>query len=175
MKKLFLLAVACFMAVASYSAEPRKFYYLYFEGQEDQFIGSWIIVDTDKMQCVYDGDSDGTALIKNYKKEGNKETFDVYDKHDTTQLIEKFEIVTTEAKTTITRIYGEHKTGPMVVGDEKQRDAHHEKVYGKKSSSGGEEKAEVSSKNPADKTKGKVAGGVKNLLNKGKNLVKKKN
>lgn len=174
MKKLFLLAVACFMAVAAYSAEPRKLYYLYFEGHEDQFVGSWIIVDTDKMQCIYDGDSDGTTIIKNYKKEGNKETFAVYDKNDTSQLIEEFEIITTETKTTVTRIYRDQKTGPIVVGDEKQRDAHHEKVYGKESSNSEKQPATISSKNPADKTKNKVTGGVKNLLNKGKNLIKKK-
>lgn len=175
MKKLFLLAMGCFMAAITVSAQPQKYYYLYFEGQEDMMVGSWIIVDREKMQCVYDGDSDGTAIIKNYKKVGNKETFAVYDKNDPTMLIENFEIVTTETKTTITRIYKEHKTGPIVVGDEKQRDAHHEKVYGKKSSGtpAKEQSAEVP-KNPADKAKGKVTGGVKKVFNKGKDLFKKK-
>lgn len=172
MRKLFLLAVACFMAVAAYSAEPRKFYFLHYEGQEDKPLGSWFVVDLDKMNCIYDGDSDGTSLIKNYKKDGNTEVSDVYMKDDPNYLIEKMEITTTEEKTTLVRYYqGTQKEQPVVIGSKEELDALYEKAYGSASS---EEAGKNAPASPIDKVKNKVTGGVKNLLNKAKSAVKKK-
>ena len=167
MKKLYLLVIFCLVTIITASAQPRKFYFLYLEGHENEPMSSWFQVDTDKMVCLWDGDSDGTTLMKNYKKEGNKEIFDIYPT-DHNEIIESMELITTDEKITVTRIYPSgDKVGPIVIGDEKARDAYFKKIRG-------EESGNDSSVGGIGDAKNKVVGGVKNAFNKTKDVFKKK-
>ena len=69
MKKLFLLAMACFFAVAAHSAEPRRYYYLYNIGYEDVPLSSWFEIDTERMVYTFDRAHKPKAVMRNYRKE----------------------------------------------------------------------------------------------------------
>ncbi len=164
MKKYFLLVVFCLVTILTASTQPRKFYFLYLDGNESEVMSSWFQIDVDKMICNWDSDSDGTTHIKNYKKTGNVEKFDIYTPDNI--LIESMELVTTDEKITVTRIYSDgEKYGPIVIGDEAARDA-----FFKKSGGSGDASPVSGIQNAKDK----VTGGVKNAFNKTKDLFKKK-
>ena len=170
MKKLFLLVVACFCTAITLSAAPEKYYFMYFLDNKEELLGGWFIIDREKMTYEPESDSEVLNQIKNYKKSGNVETFEVWDDN---YFVHKVELVTEPTQTTVTFIYkseqGEERAPTQIIGSEAEWEKAYEAKYGKKPSRPGSED-EQSSSNPVDK----VTGGVKNALNKTKDLFKKK-
>ena len=134
-------------------------------------------IDREAMFFYYDSDSEDDAKmqIKNYKKNGNKETFDIYQA-STGEKWGRVEIVidpTLEIKQgmdlTKQTMYLKTKYEDQkfaILHGQKQYDEYYEK-----SGRGGDDvKDEIQKKNPLNKAKDKAKG----LLNKGKNLFKKK-
>ena len=129
-------------------------------------------IDRKAMTYRFDGDSEEecTMEMKNYKKNGNTETFDIYAKFGYEKGKKKGHItITTDPDLVVTKgnvdlskqkvtIKDEYGTKNLYYMTTKQ----YNKFYGR---SGGSE-----SLNPVDKAKEKG----KDLLNKGKNLFKKK-
>ena len=176
MKKLSLLLVACFCTAISLSAAPEKYFFMYMEGYEDNLLSGWFIIDRETMSYIPESDSEVKNQIKNYKKSGNKETFEVWED---SYYVMRAELVIADGKKTITYFHkgeqGEEKQPTQIIGTEEEWEAEYEKKYGKKPSGGSDDGG---SANPVDKAKGnavdKVTGGVKNAFNKTKDLFKKK-
>lgn len=169
--KRALLSILMFMGLAlSVFAQKEALYYYSLEGNSFA-IREWI--DRSAMMYYFDSDSESDAvmMIKNYKKTGNKETFDVYPKAYPDQKRGTITILTDPdfkvsanpdfSKQTITlKVDGyTQKFGFMTESQRKMYD----KISGK--SSGASDGGSV-----VDKAKDKAKG----LLNKGKNLFKKK-
>ena len=161
-----MLIGLCFSASAQ---EVQMHYYSDSKGE------NWAIRDfIDRSAKIYrfDGDSEDecTMEMKNYKKNGNTETFDIYAKFGYEKRKKKGHItITTDPDLVVTKgnvdlskqkvtIKDEYGTKNLYYMTTKQ----YNKFYGR---SGGSE-----SLNPVDKAKEKG----KDLLNKGKNLFKKK-
>ena len=173
MKKLFLLVVACFCTAITLSAAPEKYYFMYFLDNKEELLGGWFIIDREKMTYEPESDSEVLNQIKNYKKSSNVETFEVWDDN---YFVHKVELVTEPTQTTVTFIYkseqGEERTPTQIIGSEAEWEKAYEEKYGKKPSGG-----DASSDSPTSgltNAKDKVTGGVKNALNKTKDLFKKK-
>ncbi len=123
-------------------------------------IGQKFMIYRDKMAFLFDSDSasDANMHMKNYKKNGNTETFDLYpEANPGTKLCSVKLIITNEKKTIIIG-------SPMNINTEVKTDKelglnnHHTTGRGV---------------NPATNTKEKITGGAKKLLDKGKGLFKK--
>ena len=133
-------------------------------------------IDREAMFFYYDSDSEDDAKmqIKNYKKNGNKETFDIYQAStgerwgkveiiiDPTLEIKKGMDLTKQTMYLKTK-YEDQKFA--ILHGQKQ----YEQYYGKSGRGGSDVESELSGKNPLDKAKNKAKG----LLNKGKKLFKK--
>ncbi len=180
MKKLLFTAMLCFMASITLSAKPQKYHFMYLVGHESELLCGFFILDREAMTYMPESDSEVVAKVKNYKKSGNKETFDVYEDD---YFVQSVELVTDEkGKVTSTFIVGEdrERQPTMIVGSTEEWEAAYERHYGKKPA-GGDQIEEGNEDTPGPKKpsfatfKGKAKQGVKNVLNKGKNLFKKKN
>ena len=174
MKKLSILMAIYIITAITAAAEPVKYFFMYAVGHEDTVMGSWFIMDTETMSYTADSDSDSDGVIKNYKKSGGKETFNVYfDGY----LMHGVEITTDEnGKKIFTYIYDGQPDTPVVLGTEEEFDAHREKIYGSSESGGSADasKPESIKEKAQNKVANKIKGGVNNVINKGKNLIKKK-
>lgn len=73
-------------AVGAYAAQ-QKYYFLYEEGHEDQPETSWFILDREAKKYIPDSCGDDELTVKNYKKSGNTETFDCYDRSSFMQSV----------------------------------------------------------------------------------------
>lgn len=175
MKKFFVLMVFCLAASFTASAEPQKYYFIHFVGQPDNLLSTWFILDRENMTFQPESDSETIQTVKNYKKEGNMETFEVWDGLN---YMNDVELVTADGQTTVVLIYkgesGTHRDQPVVLGTEEDRKAAYERVYGKEESGGDDAVGVPTKEDAADKAKDKVAGGLKNAFNKTKDLFKKK-
>lgn len=160
--KLFVAAVLC--SVAAAYAAPQKYCFLYEVGHEDQPATSWFILDREAKKFVPDACGDDDYTVKNYKKTGNTETFDVYDGPSLNQKV----ILKKNAKgqTIAQFIYGSDKGPEIVCGTE----AEQEELW-KKHGYSSERSSSSSSGNVVDNAAGKVKNGLKNGLGK---LKKKK-
>ena len=172
MKKL-LFAVAMLMGLCITAYAQKEPIYFYTEEGMSFRMRNWI--DRSAMIFYYDGDSDGSMIMKNYKKEGNKETFDLYPNYDPNTKYITMTIITdpdlqiasdmnlktqnaTEKGPDFTTVYG--------FLTEEQQKAYSKMTGGKDDGpDGGLEGGNVVDK---AKEKGKA------LLNKGKDLFKKK-
>ena len=180
MKKFYLLVIFCLATIFTASAEPVKYYFMYFVGDTENFLGGWFILDREKMTYEPESDSEVLNQVKNYKKTGNKETFEVWED---TYFVHRAEIVTDEnGQMVITHYFkseqGEEKDTPRIIATEAEWEKEYEKKYGKKPYRPGDEEsgdAAVSSPTSGiENAKNKVTGGVKNAFNKTKDLFKKK-
>lgn len=181
MKKLFLFAAFCLATAAAAFAQPTKYYFMHPVGQEDVLMGSWFILDTEAMTYTADSDSEEVGIVKNYKNVDGKETFDVYFSGN---LLYSVELVTDEnGRKIFTFIYpsmefGPQRDTPRIIGTQEEYDAAHERIYGKPAASTDYSTDEAAPENVKDKIQGKVTdkvkSGVNNVLNKGKDLFKKK-
>ena len=174
MKKFFVLMVFCLAASFTASAEPQKYYFIHFVGQPDNLLSTWFILDRENMTFQPESDSETIQTVKNYKKDGNKETFEVWEGLN---YMNDVELATADGLTTVVLIYkgesGTHRDQPVVLGTEEDRKAAYERVYGKEES-GGDNTTPATPTTGLEKAKDKVAGGVKNAFNKTKDLFKKK-
>lgn len=174
MKRVLFTAMMLVGICLSASAQKEALYYYSVEGMSFK-IRNWI--DRSAMIFYFDSDSEdeATMLMKNYKKNGNKETFDIYQA-STGEKWGRVEIVidpTLEIKQgmdlTKQTMYLKTKYEDQkfaILHGQKQYDEYYEK-----SGRGGDDvKDEIQKKNPLNKAKDKAKG----LLNKGKNLFKKK-
>lgn len=161
MKKFFILSVLLALAISA--SAKIEFIYAYQYGTDNFYMRYRI--DRDEKMFYFDGDSecDTEMLMKNYKKSGNKETFDIYAKCDGKKVGSVVLIIDPSLKgkddlssqTMTVKAYG--STQKYNVKNEKQEDS------GSKGSDSGDE-------NIVDKAKNKANV----LFNKGKNLFKKK-
>ena len=173
--KRTLLSILMFIGLAlSVSAQEEGiFYYMDAKGTQN-FMRDFI--DRKAMTYRFDGDSEDecTMEMKNYKKNGNTETFDIYAKFGHKKGKKQGSIsITTDPNLAVAKgkdldlskqkvtIKDEYGTKNLYFLTEKQ----HAKLYGR---SGGDD--ESGSLNPVEKAKGKA----KDLLNAGKGLFKKK-
>ncbi len=173
MKKFYLLVIFCLATIFTASAEPQKYYFMYMLDNADNLLRGWFIIDREKMTYEPESDSEGLNQIKNYKKSGNVETFEVWED---SYFVHGVELVTEPDKTTVTFIYkgeqGEERSPTQIVGSEAEWKKAYEEKYGKKTSGGDD--AASSPQSGLDNAKDKVTGGVKNAFNKTKDLFKKK-
>ena len=174
MMKRALLSILMFVGLAlSVSAQEEElFYYMDAKGT-DFFMRDFI--DRKAMTYRFDGDSEDecTMDMKNYKKNGNTETFDIYAKFgsekgkkkgsitittDPDLVVSKGNVDLSKQKVTIKDKYG---TKNLYYLTGKQWN----KYQGKSGGGSGRSNA-----NPVDNAKEKA----KDLLNAGKGLLKKK-
>ena len=174
MMKRTLLSILMFVGLAlSVSAQEEGIFYYNDAKGTQSFMRDFI--DRKAMIYRFDGDSEDecTMEMKNYKKNGNTETFDIYAKFGYQKGKKKGSItITTDPDLIVTKgkeldlskqkvtIKDEHGTKNLYFLTEKQYNKYHGK-------SGG---SEGGFKNPVDKAKDKA----KDLLNAGKGLLKKK-
>ena len=174
MMKRALLSILMFVGLAlSVSAQEEELFYYMDAKATQSFMRDFI--DRKAMTYRFDGDSEDecTMDMKNYKKNGNTETFDIYAQFgyekgkkkgsitmttDPELVVAKGNVDLSKQKVTIKNEYG---TKNLYYLTGKQWN----KYQGK--SGGGEGRG---SANPVDKAKDKA----KDLLNKGKGLIKKK-
>lgn len=178
MKKFYLLVVFCLATIFTASAEPVKYYFMYFVGNTDEFLSGWFILDREKMTYEPESDSEVLCAVKNYKKAGNVEIFEVWEDN---VFMHKVEFVTEPEQKTVTIIYkdeqGEQRQQPQIVGTEAEWEKEYEAKFGKKPYRPGDEENGSASASPAsgvNNAKDKVVGGVKNAFNKTKDVFKKK-
>ena len=168
MKRVLFTAMMLMGLCLSASAQKEALFEYTVEGMN--FGGrNWI--DRSAKMFYFDSDSedDATMLIKNYKKNGNKEMFDIYMKIDPSTKFQSITIITDpnlkvskdmNLKTqTITRKGDDYSMTMGFLTEAQQKE--YDKLSGKQTTSSG---------NAVDKAKEKG----KALLNKGKNLFKKK-
>ena len=149
-------------AVAQISGS-RVWYNAYVDKEHKHYYTHYIM-DRKAMEFHFDWDSDNEMLIKNYKKSGNTETFDAYHKENPNKLFAHITLVIDSSKpvnSNITVKIVEYASKPE-----------HYYLEESKSELGG------NAGGPASVTRGNASGsltgGAKKLLNKGKNLFKKK-
>ena len=137
-----------------------KYYFMYFLDNKEELLGGWFIIDREKMTYEPESDSEVLNQIKNYKKSGNVETFEVWEDN---YFVHKVELVTEPTQTTVTFIHkseqGEERTPTQIIGSEAEWEKAYEAKYGKKPSGG-----DASSDSPTSgltNAKDKVTGGVK--------------
>ena len=172
MMKRALLSILMFIGLAlSVSAQEEELFYYTNSTGTDFSIRDFI--DRKAMIYRFDGDSEDecTMEMKNYKKNGNTETFDIYAKFgyqkgkkqgsitittDPDLVVAKGKELDLSKQKVVINNSGHTYKYYFLTGKQ------HAKLYGR---GGGSE-----SLNPVDKAKEKG----KDLLNKGKNLFKKK-
>ena len=150
-------------AVAQISGN-RVWYNAYVD-KEHQHYHTHYIMDRKAMEFHFDWDSDNEMLMKNYKKSGNTETFDAYYKENPNKLFAHITLVIDSSKpvnSNITVKIVEYASNP----EHYYLEEDNSELGGK----AGGSPVDVSGGN----AKGSVKNGAKNLLNKGKNLFKKK-
>ena len=174
MMKRALLSVLMFVGLAlSASAQEEGLFYFRDAKGTQSFMRDFI--DRKAMVYRFDGDSedDCTMEMKNYKKNGNTETFDIYPKFGYEKGKKRGYIsITTDPDLVVAKgkeldlskqkvtIKDGSQTRNLYFLTEKQ----YNKYFGKRGGEGGD------SASPVDKAKDKAKG----LLDKGKNLFKKK-
>ena len=170
--KRVLLSILMFVGLAlSVSAQEEELFYYMDAKATDSYMRDFI--DRKAMTYRFDGDSEDecTMEMKNYKKNGNTETFDIYAKFGYEKGKKQGSItITTDPDLVVTKGKELDLSKQKVVINNSGHTykyyfltgKQHAKLYGR--GGGGE------SLNPVDKAKEKG----KDLLNKGKNLFKKK-
>lgn len=159
---LFLLSLT--LSVVAQTSANRVWYNAYKDKDHKQYFTHYIM-DRKAMEFHFDWDSDNEMVIKNYKKNGNTETFDTYYKDNPSKQFAHIVLVTDATNPANSNItvqmveYSSKKESYYIVEDNTQ--LKNNSGSGSASGKGGDG---ISS----------VKDGTKNLLNKGKNLFKKK-
>lgn len=167
MKRFFITMLLAVIATTSFAQNWQELFAYTLDKGEYR---TYFKIDRDAKYFSFDADGDQNNPIKNYKKVGNKETFDVYVEHDPKQLcakvemtlvpeMEKTKIKTTEdlAKQTIKVTYYPGKNVD---------------TYGiKLKSQGGN--YPYHDDDPSAAATDKVKEGATKLFNKGKDLLQK--
>ncbi len=170
MKKFILFLLFC-LFVTVVSGQSRKFYFMYIVGYEGYPMDCWIIVDLNKMEFEHSvkgcSDDEANPKIVDYKKTSKGESFNtLYHGMKTPYVIGPKR----EDGTYIISMGDLSNGGVQQVCtlDEKQQREYIEAHKIKEESN--DKTVDPTKNNPVEKVK----DGAKNLLNKGKNIFKKK-
>lgn len=170
-KYIFLPLLFLCLGLSSTAQELRnRIRYEAYADKDYQHYVTHYLIDRKAMEFHFDWDSDNEMAIKNYKRSGNTETFDVFIPSEPGKRY---------AHIVLTIDPADQEHGQITVsvnnGYEKRTDKQFLKE--KKENQGGSGSATVAT-NPKDAVKGGAKGaikdGAKNILNKGKDLFKKK-
>lgn len=156
MKKILFLTTMLLVSVLSLSAEVRTFYTL-------TPVYTFYEVNLDSKMFILDSESksDANLIIKNYKKSGNKETFNTYMREgETDYKVYKVELNTNAQGQKVIILNGQ--ITPVGTKDEQKT------VMKKDKQASAGTKAGVPSKSDSQESD------VKKTINKGLNVFKKK-
>ena len=168
---LFLLG----MTVNAIAQSTSSVWYNAFTDKEHKNYFTHYFMDRKNMEFHFDWDSDNEMLIKNYVKKGNTETFDTYYKDEPSKKFARIVLV----------IDDKNPENSKITINIVEQNAPQENYYIKeKVDEKGDEKGDIkapSAPSANEANEANVDGGTKsikdnakNLLNKGKNLFKKK-
>ena len=173
---LFLLG----MTVNAIAQSTSSVWYNAFTDKEHKNYFTHYFMDRKNMEFHFDWDSDNEMLIKNYVKKGNTETFDTYYKDEPSKKFARIVLVIDDKNPENSKI-----TINIVEQNAPQENYYIKEEGDKKSDEKGDEKGDIkapSAPSAPSANEANVDGGTKsikdnakNLLNKGKNLFKKKN
>ena len=169
---LFLLG----MTVNAIAQSTSSVWYNAFTDKEHKNYFTHYFMDRKNMEFHFDWDSDNEMLIKNYVKKGNTETFDTYYKDEPSKKFARIVLVIDDKNPENSKIT------INIVEQNAPQENYYIKEEGDKKS---DEKSDIkapSAPSANEANEANVDGGTKsikdnakNLLNKGKNLFKKKN
>ena len=169
---LFLLG----MTVNAIAQSTSSVWYNAFTDKEHKNYFTHYFMDRKNMEFHFDWDSDNEMLIKNYVKKGNTETFDTYYKDEPSKKFARIVLVIDDKNPENSKI-----TINIVEQNAPQENYYIKEKVDEKSDEKGDIKAPSAPSAPSA-NEANVDGGTKsikdnakNLLNKGKNLFKKKN
>lgn len=169
---LFLLG----MTVNAIAQSTSSVWYNAFTDKEHKNYFTHYFMDRKNMEFHFDWDSDNEMLIKNYVKKGNTETFDTYYKDEPSKKFARIVLVIDDKNPENSKI-----TINIVEQNAPQENYYIKEKVDEKSDEKGDIKA-PSAPSANEANEANVDGGTKsikdnakNLLNKGKNLFKKKN
>lgn len=166
---LFLLG----MTVNAIAQSTSSVWYNAFTDKEHKNYFTHYFMDRKNMEFHFDWDSDNEMLIKNYVKKGNTETFDTYYKDEPSKKFARIVLVIDDKNPENSKI-----TINIVEQNAPQENYYIKEKVDEKSGEKGDIKApSAPSANEANVDGGtkSIKDNAKNLLNKGKNLFKKKN
>ena len=166
---LFLLG----MTVNAIAQSTSSVWYNAFTDKEHKNYFTHYFMDRKNMEFHFDWDSDNEMLIKNYVKKGNTETFDTYYKDEPSKKFARIVLVIDDKNPENSKI-----TINIVEQNAPQENYYIKEKVDEKS----DEKGDIKAPSAPSANEANVDGGTKsikdnakNLLNKGKNLFKKKN
>ena len=171
---LFLLG----MTVNAIAQSTSSVWYNAFTDKEHKNYFTHYFMDRKNMEFHFDWDSDNEMLIKNYVKKGHTETFDTYYKDEPSKKFARIVLVIDDKNPENSKI-----TINIVEQNAPQENYYIKEEGDKKSDEKGDIKAPSAPSAPSanEANEANVDGGTKsikdnakNLLNKGKNLFKKK-
>ena len=165
---LFLLG----MTVNAIAQSTSSVWYNAFTDKEHKNYFTHYFMDRKNMEFHFDWDSDNEMLIKNYVKKGNTETFDTYYKDEPSKKFARIVLVIDDKNPENSKI-----TINIVEQNAPQENYYIKEKVDEKSDEKGDIKApSAPSANGANVDGGtkSIKDNAKNLLNKGKNLFKKK-
>ena len=169
---LFLLG----MTVNAIAQSTSSVWYNAFTDKEHKNYFTHYFMDRKNMEFHFDWDSDNEMLIKNYVKKGNTETFDTYYKDEPSKKFARIVLVIDDKNPENSKI-----TINIVEQNAPQENYYIKEEGDKKSDEKGDIKAPSAPSAPSanganvDGGTKSIKDNAKNLLNKGKNLFKKKN
>ena len=166
---LFLLG----MTVNAIAQSTSSVWYNAFTDKEHKNYFTHYFMDRKNMEFHFDWDSDNEMLIKNYVKKGNTETFDTYYKDEPSKKFARIVLVIDDKNPENSKI-----TINIVEQNAPQENYYIKEKVDEKSDEKGDIKApSAPSANGANVDGGtkSIKDNAKSLLNKGKNLFKKKN
>ena len=161
------------MTVNAIAQSTSSVWYNAFTDKEHKNYFTHYFMDRKNMEFHFDWDSDNEMLIKNYVKKGNTETFDTYYKDEPSKKFARIVLV----------IDDKNPENSKITINIVEQNAPQENYYIKeKVDEKGDEKGDIKAPSAPSANGANVDGGTKsikdnakNLLNKGKNLFKKKN
>ena len=168
---LFLLG----MTVNAIAQSTSSVWYNAFTDKEHKNYFTHYFMDRKNMEFHFDWDSDNEMLIKNYVKKGNTETFDTYYKDEPSKKFARIVLVIDDKNPENSKI-----TINIVEQNAPQENYYIKEEGDKKSDEKGDIKAPSAPSAPSanganvDGGTKSIKDNAKNLLNKGKNLFKKK-
>lgn len=170
---LFLLG----MTVNAIAQSTSSVWYNAFTDKEHKNYFTHYFMDRKNMEFHFDWDSDNEMLIKNYVKKGNTETFDTYYKDEPSKKFARIVLVIDDKNPENSKI-----TINIVEQNAPQENYYIKEKVDEKSNEKSNEKGDIKAPSAPSANEANVDGGTKSikdnaksLLNKGKNLFKKKN
>lgn len=177
MKKLFLLTSLFLGFVTLVSAQSQTYYTLHRTGNEKATYYTFYKIDRKAKTFRFNSESssDANMVIKNYKKAGAKETFDLHPAEDPGVKLFSVELNTdTTKQQTISFFMNGEMTESYVLGSKEQQEAQSESNALKpKATPTAKAKSTDKSAGPQSSEE-KEKSGVKKAIDKGLSVFKKK-